>query len=50
MLLISSKDGRFHFTIKNLWLNVASLARIQFPKNTDFSKGNSSVMAFLNNC
>ena len=39
----------FHFIGKNLWQTVASLASMQFPKNTGFDKGKLSVVAFLNN-
>ena len=39
----------FHFIGENLWLTVASLASMQFPKNTGFDKGKLNVMAFLNN-
>ena len=39
----------FHFIGENLWLTVASLSSMQFPKNTDFGKGKLSVVAFLNN-
>ena len=37
------------FIGENLWLIVASLASMQFPKNNGFDKGKLSVMAFLNN-
>ena len=47
--LISSKNQMFHFTGENWWLIVASLASIQFSKNTGFDKGKLSVVAFLNN-
>ena len=39
----------FHFIVENLWLTVAYLASMQFPKNTGFGNGRLSVMAFLNN-
>ena len=39
----------FQFIGEKLWLIVASLASMQFPKNTCFDKGKLSVMAFLNN-
>ena len=32
----------FHFIGENLGLNVASLARIQFPNDTGFDKGKLS--------
>ena len=32
-----------------MWLTVASLPSIQYPKNTGFDKGNLSVVASLNN-
>ena len=38
-----------HFIGENLWVTAASLASMQFPKDTDFDKGKLSVMAFLNN-
>ena len=37
------------FMGENLWLTVASPASMQFPKDTGFDKGKSSVMTFLNN-
>ena len=39
----------FHFIGENLRVIVASLAIMQFPKNTGFDKGKLSVMAFLSN-
>ena len=39
----------FHFIGENLWLTVASLSSMQFPKDTGFDKGKLNVMAFLNN-
>ena len=39
----------FHFIGENLWLTVASLESMQFPKDTGFDQGKLSVMAFLNN-
>ena len=42
----------FHFIGENVWLTVASLASMQFPKDTGFDKGKyyfKSVMAFLDN-
>ena len=30
----------FHFIGENVWLTVASLASMQFPKDTGFDKGN----------
>ena len=39
----------FHFIGENLWLTVASLTSMQFPKNTDFNKGKLSAVAFLKN-
>ena len=39
----------FRFIGENLWVIVASLANMQFPKDTGFDKGKLSVMAFLNN-
>ena len=32
-----------------MWLTVASLASLQYPKNTCFDKRKLSVVAFLNN-
>ena len=29
----------FHFKDENLWLTVASLKSMQFPKSNDFDKG-----------
>ena len=37
--LISSKNSMFHFIGEKLWLTVASLESMQFPKNTGFDKG-----------
>ena len=37
------------FIGENLWLTIASPASMQFPKDTGFDKGKSSVMTFLNN-
>ena len=39
----------FHFIGENLWFTVASLASMQFTKDTGFDKGKLSLMAFLNN-
>ena len=39
----------FYFIGENLWLTVASLASMQFPKSTGFGKRKLSFMAFLNN-
>ena len=39
----------FHFIGENLWLTVASLASMQFPKDIGFDKGKLSVTVFLNN-
>ena len=39
----------FHFIGEKLWLTVASLESMQFPKDTGFDGGKLSVMAFLNN-
>ena len=39
----------FYFIGENLWLTVASLASMQFPKDDAFGKGKLSVLAFLNN-
>ena len=47
--LISSKNSMFHFIGEKLWLTVASLESMQFPKNTGFDKENLSVMTFLSN-
>ena len=47
--LISSKNSNFHFVGEHLWLTVASLESMQFPKDTGFDKGKLSVMAFFNN-
>ena len=47
--LISSKNSMFHFIGEKLWLTVASLESMQFPKDTGFDEGKLRVMAFLNN-
>ena len=39
----------FHFIGEILWLTIASLASMQFPKSTGFDKGKLSFMVFLNN-
>ena len=39
----------FHFIGENLWLTVASLESMQFPKDTGFDQEKLSVMAFFNN-
>ena len=43
--LLSSKNLMFHFTGENFWLTVASLARMQFSKDTGFEKEKLSAMA-----
>ena len=37
----------FHFIGENLWLTVAFLASMEFPKDASFEKEKLSVMAFL---
>ena len=49
LLLISFKNFVCHFICENLWLTVASLASMQYPKNTNFDKRKLSFMAFLSN-
>ena len=39
----------FHFIGENVRLTVASLASMQFPKDTGFDKGKLGVMVFPNN-
>ena len=39
----------FDFKGENLWLTVASLKSMQFPKSNGFDKGELRFMAFLNN-
>ena len=46
--LISLKDEMFHFIGEDLRLTVATLASMQFPKDTGFDKGKLIVMAFIN--
>ena len=43
--LLSSKNLTFHFTGENFWLTVASLASMQFSKDTSFEKEKLSAMA-----
>ena len=49
LLLISSRNYMFHFIGENPWVTAASLASMQFPKNTGFDKGKLSDTAFPNN-
>ena len=37
----------FHFIGENLWLTVASLASMQFPKDTGFDKGKFIILRVL---
>ena len=39
----------FHFRGENLWLTVAYLASMQFPKSNGFDKGKLGFTALLNN-
>ena len=39
----------FHFIGEILWLTIASLANMQFPKSNGFDKGKLSFMVSLNN-
>ena len=43
--LLSSKNLTFHFIGDNFWVTVASLAGMQFSKDTGFEKEKLSAMA-----
>ena len=43
--LLSSKNLTFHFIGDNFWVTVASLASMQFSKDTGFEKEKLSAMA-----